>query len=42
MSKVMSMESSAKMNASFNGEKLETVTQFKYLGATITDNAESI
>ena len=34
-SKVMRMGSSDEMAASINGEKLETVTQFKYLGSTI-------
>ena len=41
-SKVMRMGSSDEMDASINGEKLETVTQFKYLGSTITDDARSV
>ena len=41
-SKVMTMGSSDEMDASINGEKLETVTQFKYLGSTITDDARSV
>ena len=40
-SKVMSMRSSDKLDASINGEKLETVTQFKYL-SSITDDAKSV
>ena len=30
------------MDASINAEKLETVTQFNYLGSTITDDARSV
>ena len=41
-SKVMRMGSSDEMDASINSEKLETVTQFKYLGSTITNDARSV
>ena len=38
-SKVMRMGSSDELDVSIDGENLETVTQFKYLGATITEYA---
>ena len=41
-SKVMRMGSSDELDVSIDGENLETVTQFKYLGATITEDARSV
>ena len=36
------MGSSDELDVSIDGENLETVTQFKYLGATITEDARSV
>ena len=36
------MGSSDEMDASINGENFETMTQFKYLGSSITDDARSV
>jgi len=41
-SKVMRMGSNEELDVSIGSEKLETVTQFKYLGATITEDARSV
>ena len=41
-SKVMRMGSSDELDVLIDGENLETVTQFKYLGATITEDARSV
>ena len=40
--KVMRMGSSDELDVSIDGENLGTVTQFKYLGATITEDARSV
>ena len=41
-SKVMRMGSSDELDVSTDGQNLETVTQFKYLRATITEDARSV
>ncbi|XP_072039417.1 uncharacterized protein [Amphiura filiformis] len=41
-SKVLKMGSDEIVEVHVGGEELETVTQFKYLGATITDDAKSV
>ena len=41
-SKVMEMGSKEELDVTIDDEKLETVDQFKYLGATITDDARSV
>ena len=41
-SKVMRMGSDKELDVSMDGEKLGNVTQFKYLGATITEDAKSV
>ena len=41
-SKILKMGSDGNVEVHVGGEELETVTQFKYLGATITDDAKSV
>ena len=41
-SKVMKIGSSDELDVSIDGDNLETVTQFKYLSATITEDARSL
>ncbi|XP_072047114.1 uncharacterized protein [Amphiura filiformis] len=41
-SRVMIMGSNEELDVSIDGEKQETVTQFKYLGAATTEDARSV
>ena len=41
-SKAIKMGPSDELDVSIDGENLETVTRFKYLGATTTEDARSV